>query len=332
MQDQYFYGYGKILLTGEYFILDGARGIALPTSLGQSLFVRYESSFHPKFSWKSFDDKGNVWFETEFEFWHFDIIGREKFSEGELLLQKILRQVRRQNIHFLRDDMNVFVETHLGFPLNWGLGSSSTLISIIARWARISPFKLFFNIFGGSGYDVACAESPMPILYQKNSKYPSWQPLFFSPPFKENLYFVYLGRKKNSKESIEYYRSQGPFDSSTMDLITDITNNIVKTQSLGDFQECINHHEDIVSRNLNLPKVKDMYFHDFPGAVKSLGAWGGDFILAVSTLGDKQTRDYFNTRGFSVCFSYNEFIASEAKNTYTGRLHYNREGKNHFIQ
>ena len=332
MQDQYFYGYGKILLTGEYFILDGARGIALPTSLGQSLFVRYAPSFHPKFSWKSFDEKGNVWFETEFEFWHFDIIGGKKPSEGEFLLQKILRQVRKQNIHFLRDDMDVFVETHLGFPLNWGLGSSSTLISLIARWARISPFKLFFNIFGGSGYDVACAESPMPILYQKNARYPSWQPLLFSPPFKDNLYFVHLGRKKNSRESIEYYRSKGPFESSTMEVISNITNSIVKTQSLEEFQECINSHEDIVAKNLGLPKVKDMYFHDFSGTVKSLGAWGGDFVLAVSTLGDKKTKKYFKKKGFPVCFPYNQFIASEAPSAYIGHSHHNEEGRSHFIQ
>ena len=165
-KNQYFFGHGKILLSGEYLVLDGALSLALPTKVGQSLSVKYSPSFSPTLTWKSFDVKGNCWFESKFEFWHFNCLD-EKPTEEALFLQQILQQVRKQNSHFLRDGVDVKVETHLGFPLSWGLGSSSSLIYNIAQWAYISPFELLFKTHGGSGYDIACAQSDGPIAYRK---------------------------------------------------------------------------------------------------------------------------------------------------------------------
>ena len=56
MDDQYFYGHGKLLLTGEYFVLDGAMALALPTTVGQSMKVRYRHSYQPTLNWKSFSN------------------------------------------------------------------------------------------------------------------------------------------------------------------------------------------------------------------------------------------------------------------------------------
>jgi hypothetical protein len=42
--------------------------------------------------------------------------------------------------------------------------------------------------------------------------------------------------------------------------------------------------------------------------MKSLGAWGGDFILATSDRSAKETWAYFNQKGYSVCFQYDEII------------------------
>ena len=36
---QTFYGHGKLLLTGEYAVLDGAKALSIPTRFGQSLEV-----------------------------------------------------------------------------------------------------------------------------------------------------------------------------------------------------------------------------------------------------------------------------------------------------
>ena len=311
---QHFFGHGKILLTGEYFVLGGAKSIALPTTAGQSLRVRHVPSFRPKLTWESFDHEGKLWLKASFELWHFNFIGNENPGEEHLILQKILRQARKQNIHFLREETDIFAETHLGFPLDWGLGSSSTLVFNVAQWACISPFELFFKIYGGSGYDVACAQSEDPILYQRNSMYPRWGPLFFSPPFKGNLYFIYLGNKKDTKEAIEHYNSKKPYPRSTVARIGEITEEIAKVRTLEEFEGLIEEHENIVSSSLDLPKVKDSYFSDFPGAIKSLGAWEGDFILATSKAGQRETKRYFEQRGFPICLLYKELIFPGKKN------------------
>ena len=63
------YKHGKLLITAEYAVLDGALSLALPTKLGQ----RFEFSLidKPEISWQSVDHKGQVWFEDRLELKHF---------------------------------------------------------------------------------------------------------------------------------------------------------------------------------------------------------------------------------------------------------------------
>jgi hypothetical protein len=56
------------------------------------------------------------------------------------------------------------ISTQLTFPRQWGLGTS-TLINI-AQWTQINAFTLLKSSFGGSGYDIACAQNDEPIIYQ----------------------------------------------------------------------------------------------------------------------------------------------------------------------
>ena len=44
METQTFYSNGKLLITGEYVVLDGAKALALPTKFGQSLLVKDRKS------------------------------------------------------------------------------------------------------------------------------------------------------------------------------------------------------------------------------------------------------------------------------------------------
>ncbi len=305
--DHFFYGHGKLLLTGEYFVLDGAKSLALPTTVGQSLSVKYSPSFSPKLYWKSFDVQGKLWFETTFEFWTFEILSEAPRPE-EFVLQKILRQARKQNPHFLRDEMDVHVETNLGFPLDWGLGSSSTLVHNMAQWAYVSPFELQFETYGGSGYDVACAQSEGPIFYSRRAQGPNWSPTIFNPSYKENLYFVYRGNKQNSRAAVEYYNSLRPVDPGIILSISDITQDISTATTLKEFEFLIGAHEKIVSGALDLRRVKDEAFSDFWGEVKSLGAWGGDFVLVSSCESEEVTRNYFKKKGYEVFIPYNELI------------------------
>ena len=64
MSTTIFYSHGKLLLTGEYVVLDGAKALAVPTNKGQYLTVKPIKE--RKLSWRSFDENNHVWFEDEF--------------------------------------------------------------------------------------------------------------------------------------------------------------------------------------------------------------------------------------------------------------------------
>ena len=67
-----FYSNGKLLITGEYLVLDGAKALALPTKFGQNLIVEEKDNL--EIHWKSFDSDGSLWFEDTFTFENITII------------------------------------------------------------------------------------------------------------------------------------------------------------------------------------------------------------------------------------------------------------------
>lgn len=290
---------GKLLITGEYAVLDGALSLALPTQKGQTLCVIPKEN---GFSWKSFDLNRQIWYEMNEKSTKFgDLSG--KITET---LIKILDIATELNPDFAKKLRNCSVETHLEFERDWGLGSSSTLINNIAQWAEVNPFELLFKSFGGSGYDIACAKNDTPILYQLENEKPKTYPLRFNFPYKNQIYFVHLNQKQNSKEGILLYKTISKSKKNLIATITEITENIIRTNSLSDFCTLIDQHEQVISDFLKLPKVKDLYFSDFQGSIKSLGAWGGDFVLAISNEGNAE--NYFKKKGFPTVIPYQGMI------------------------
>jgi mevalonate kinase len=311
MKDQYFYGHGKLLLSGEYFVMDGAMALALPTSVGQSMKVKYRHSYQPTLNWKSYDHSGKVWFESDYEFWHFKPI-KTQTSDKQDFVHQVLRAARMQNPHFLRDDVDVFVETKIEFPLEWGLGSSSTFLYNIAQWAYVSPFELMKKTIGGSGYDIACAQAMGPIRFQKTDNKPQWESATFNPSFKDSLFFIYLGQKQSSEQEVLKYQSakiEGK--QQIVQELSQLTLEMISCQSLGSFNKIITCHENIISTALNYEKVKTKFFSDYWGEVKSLGAWGGDFVLATSDRSPQETRDYFTSKGFSTFIPFSEIVRAD---------------------
>lgn len=306
MRDQQFYGHGKLLLSGEYFVLDGAQALALPTSVGQSMTVKYRHSYQPTLNWKSIDHSGKVWFESDYDFWHFKPIKNQDSAKQDFVHQ-VLSAVRLQNPHFLRDDMDVFVETKIEFPIEWGLGSSSTFLYNVAQWAYVSPFELMKNTIGGSGYDIACAQAMGPIRFQRVDSKPQWESTPFDPSFKENIYFLYLGLKQSSQAEVEAYSAKTiDGKASIINDLTSLTQEMIACNSLTTFNKIIISHEDIIAKSLGYEKVKDKYFKDFWGEVKSLGAWGGDFAMVTSDRSPSETREYFYEKGFGTFIPFHE--------------------------
>ncbi len=61
-------------------------------------------------------------------------------------------------------------------------------------------------------------------------------------------------------------------------------------------------------------------FSDYWGEVKSLGAWGGDFVLVTSKKPIEETREYFLNKGNDVFIPYAELIIESAKPSLKGHV------------
>lgn len=297
-----YYSNGKLLLTGEYVVLDGAKALAIPTKYGQSLTVTPISE--KKIYWKSIDALKDVWLKTSFDL---SELNGEQTSENDTrsTLLNILKVAKALNSEFSSGGSGFEVVSKLDFPRNWGLGSSSTLINNIANWAGINAFELLAQTFGGSGYDIACAQHNLPITYQLKNSTPDIKEIDFSPKFSDQLYFVHLNKKQNSREGIIEYNSKKHLIGHVIDEISAITEQMVSTDSIDNFNNLLEKHEEIISSILQQPTVKDLLFKDFNGSIKSLGAWGGDFVLVSSS---NNPRFYFEDKGYNTIISYEDMI------------------------
>ncbi len=302
-----FYSNGKLLITGEYLVLDGATALALPTKFGQDLSIEEESD--EKIHWKSYDADGTVWFEDIILFSEILSSTSPETVSVKSTLIKILHEAYILNPNFIKTGKGYIITTRLSFPRKWGLGTSSTLINNIAQWLQIDAFELLNNSFGGSGYDIACAQNNTPILYRLENEKPIVEQIAFNPDFKQHLYFVYLNQKQSSKTAIANYRKNNTAHlDKNIAKIDALTAEILKTKTLPEFEHAITKHETVMSHILEVSTVKESLFPDFNGEIKSLGAWGGDFVLAIST--DNPT-PYFKDKGYAVVLSYEEMILEQ---------------------
>lgn len=297
-----FYSNGKLLITGEYLVLNGVKAFALPTKFGQNLIV--EEGNNNQIEWKSFDNDRSIWFQEIISFK--SIAAKEIFEDKtKTTLVEILHEAYLQNSGFITDSKGYKITTELTFPKFWGLGTSSTLLNNIAQWLEINPYKILKNTFGGSGYDIANAQNDFPITYQLQNGSPIVERANFKPSFTDNIYFIYLNKKQSSKASIEKYLSKQNDISKVVSEIEKITNVALKTNDLKTFSEAMQNHEIIMSSILETETVKEKYFQDFDGVVKSLGAWGGDFVMVLS---EENPSAYFKQKGFETILTYKEMI------------------------
>ena len=298
---------GKLLLTGEYLVLKGAEALALPLKKGQTLRVEPLHD-HNRLVWRS-TYKGHVFFQAVFSIDPFTILQTNN-QELARFLQKLLQKAFSHIPSFIRKT-GYFIETFLGFPLEWGLGSSSTLISNLAEWLDVNPFLLNRDITNGSGYDIACARSNSPILYQSFDNTPQYREIDFNLPFQDRIYFVYTGKKQRSKQEVERFLAKHGSYEYLLNRIHQINQRIITSTRLKEFEQALNDHEAILSGVLDAPTMQEKYFKDFPGTIKSLGAWGGDFILVTWTGTRSQLKDYFKAHNMEVIFSWDELIKNK---------------------
>ncbi len=300
-----FYSNGKLLLSGEYVVLDGATALAVPTKFGQDLIV--SEGANKQIKWISKDYDGTMWYNGTITF---DEITNKNYIENienvQSALLEILREAYLLNPSYINNSDGYTIVTNLTFPKYWGLGTSSTLINNIAQWLQIDAFKLLKNSFGGSGYDIASAQNDTPILYHLRNGNPVVTKIKYNPSFASNLYFVYLNKKQSSKGAIASYFSNKPVNlTSIISEVDSITAEMVSAISIEKMEHAMQKHENLLSNILEMQTAHEAHFSDYDGVVKSLGAWGGDFVLVTART---NPADYFISKGFDTIIPYRDMI------------------------
>lgn len=323
-----FWSRGKLLITGEYAVLYGAGGLALPLKKGQKLVWKEgnKGSGKGKDSEKTLEwvtrMNGKKWFSAVFRGSDYFPVTASDWAKADFLRYIIFSASE------LSDGRPLFgrVESLVDFDMEWGLGSSSSLISNIAFMFDVNPFALHFTVSKGSGYDVACARSDLPVIYRlsyQSENYPRgnstsahegifpvpvYRTVDFNPPFRDKLFFAYTGRKQDSAVSVNKFLSGTGLDANDIADITGISEEIINAGDIGEFNRLLKEHDRILSGVLDEMPVYESMFSGFPGYVKSLGAWGGDFIM-VSWDGDvKELLDLLKQKGIDVVFPYDKLI------------------------
>ena len=302
-----FHANGKLMLTGEYLVLQGARALALPLNLGQSLEVTTIDDANGMIHWDAYTPKG-FWFASIFSKHDFTVHASDDMDKADNL-SKIFKAIKSLNPNILQDKKDYFFTTRLEFDSEWGLGSSSTLISLLAQWAEVNPYELLKMTMGGSGYDIACATASQPIIYRLENGTPIVEKADFNPGFKDKLYFVYQGHKQSSGKEVKSFKERAQKLDFSYDIseISELSENLIKAASFNDFCALLTRHEEIMSRCLEQPSLKSQY-PDFQGVIKSLGAWGGDFFLAATELPEEEIIDYFKKKGLETVLKYTDIV------------------------
>jgi mevalonate kinase len=295
---------GKLLLSGEYLVLKGAKAFAVPVNFGQSMLVQKENE--EGILWESYAD-GYLWFSAWIKTKTFEIIETSDIEVSQRLV-KILKAADQLSGGFIGKQNGIKIINHADFNLNWGLGSSSTLISNIAWWANIDPFDLHFAVSGGSGYDIACARSEGPLFYYLDNKNPKTEKVDFNPEFLNNICFVWLGKKRNSADEVSSFGMIKKRLHNEIAEISQLSDNIAYAPTLEDFEYYLKEHELIISTILKKKPVKEKLFHDYFGEIKSLGAWGGDFIMVTTDRPFSNVKAYFGNRGLNTIIPFKDMV------------------------
>ena len=289
------------MLTSEYFAMDGALVLAVPTKLGQEFYFEEKYDGNSLIFWEA-HHQNKLWLKAVIDYKKWQILETNLISSAEFIL-KTLKNVQSLSTIRFRNDFTYHLKTNLQFPANYGLGSSSTLMTNLAEWAEIDPFHLNSISLGGSGYDIAVAKEKSAVLFQSKPEI-TYERTNFSPPFKDELIFIHLNQKQDSREGIHFYKSKIK-SQKRVDEFSNLTRNILVCNELENFSQLMLIHEQQISEFLEIPTVKERFFQDLPVFVKSLGAWGGDFVMSSKFDGFE---DYFWEKGFRTIFNWKDLM------------------------
>lgn len=274
------------MLCGEYLATIDLPCIAFPTKLGQTLQVEFTAQKALEIEWTALDKYGQKWL-------HFKIDGKELQNHGDaktqtdkgLLLQSILNYINQKSTCFEKTGFYQF-STQLEFDQIWGLGSSSTLVSLLSQWSKIDAFELQAFFFGGSAYDIACANSFGPIYYQKNPR--RIEQIYWDLQWSKNWRILFTENKINSRTATQSVsqRLKGIAESTQKkEEWLFFLNDYSRNESCADWEKYLNEFANRLALQLDLADCLDFFQEKMrliPSFAKYSGAWGGDMVIYSS--------------------------------------------------
>lgn len=291
---------GKFILTAEYLVMAGADALVMPINKGQELWL--EESNNSMLKWESYYNN-EIWFEAVFNPEQFQVLSSTDNSRADYIAG-LLKNAGKLSKNMPRLTHAV-IKTYLHFNPTWGMGSSSTLIVNLSRLFDINAFDLHNSVSKGSGFDIAAGLSGYPFRYRLKKNKREISPVILPDLFYKHAYFVYLGHKANTENAV---RSLKYMDSSMklpIKYINEITAQFQEVESFRELSRITAEHESFMSEVLDLtsPVIR---FSDYPYGIKSLGAWGGDFVMAMHPRNKEEVEKYFHHKGCPVVFSAKE--------------------------
>ena len=190
-----------------------------------------------------------------------------------------------------------------------GKSSSSTLIHTLCEWAEANPFLVYFDLFNGSGYDIACADADGPITYEFTGDSLHYEYCDWSPKFSDQLFLIHLGQKQSSEASLKSFLKKR-IKKTDIQTGADLTDAFIKATTLSSLEKVIAEHEKFIGDILDECPIKKGRFPDYWGQVKSLGSWGGDMALVTSDRSPKETEAFFKAQGINHFSSFSEIVVN----------------------
>lgn len=300
-----FRSHGKLLLTGEYMVMFGAGAFAMPVRPGQSLTVSAGLG-RPVIRWTA-NQKGKTWFSATISYRPWKVLETVD-KDTAIKLLEMMQAGSELNPGCFSGDREYEMVSELEFDRSWGLGSSSTLISNLAYWLECDPFSLYRKVACGSGYDIATARSGRPILFRLVNGRHSWEEIPFRPAFSDRLFFIYQGTKQDTARGLDELLHRPQPGIELIRRVDKCTERAIQAPDIDVFEESLREHEALVAGFLDKTPVARERFADFRGMVKSLGAWGGDFVLASHGDDPDYVEDYFRRKNLFPIFRFDELV------------------------
>ncbi len=299
-----FHAKGKLLLSAEYMVMFGSTALAIPLKLGQSLEISSKTD-PANFKWTAYHQQ-NPWFSATLNPGTLEVKDSSNVKIAQDL-KKLLGACIQLKPSFKEAMYEKDAVTRLDFPPDYGFGSSSTLIALLAKWADVNPLDLHFMVSEGSGYDVACTLADGPITYKLKDRSPQYNSTPFNPPFREQIWFAWLGHKQATASHLSMVASRLSPNAETIQKFSQFTLGMLDASTLEQFRKIMESHEKALSQLLGMNPVSGR-FRKLPGSVKSLGAWGGDFVMIASDANQASLSKYLAKYGIHTLYNFKDLV------------------------